>query len=195
MLESIAASLPPGLILIFGALLLPLIPGESAPTGESADGIWPLSGKSKLGMRGILMLLLPILGLAQMWLLPLGHTVDVEVFGYALQPVRVDRLSRIFGTIFHIAALISVIYALRVRDTLQNLSGLAYAGAAIGAVFSGDLITLFVYWELTALTSVFLIWAKRTNRATRVGMRYLIVQVLSGVLLLAGTLFHYADTG
>lgn len=195
MLESIAASLPPGLILIFGALLLPLLPGESAPAGESADGIWPLSGKSKLGMRGILMLLLPILGLAQMWLLPLGHTIDVEVYGYALQPVRVDRLSRIFGTIFHIAALISVIYALRVRDTLQNLSGLAYAGAAIGAVFSGDLITLFVYWELTALTSVFLIWAKRTNRATRVGMRYLIVQVLSGVLLLAGTLFHYADTG
>ena len=195
MLENIAASLPPGLILLFGALLLPLLPGESPPADGSADGIWPLSGKSKMGMRGFLMLLLPILGLIQMWLLPLGHSSDVELFGYALQPVRVDRLSRIFGTIFHIAALISVIYSLRVRDTLQNLSGLAYAGAAIGAVFAGDLITLFVYWELTALTSVFLIWARRTNRAARVGMRYLIVQVLSGVLLLAGTLFHYADTG
>lgn len=195
MLESIAASLPPGLILIFGALLLPLLPGESAPEEGSADGIWPLSGKSKMGLRGFLMLLLPILGLIQMWALPVGHTIDVELYGYSLQPVRVDRLSRIFGTIFHIAALISVIYALRVRDTLQNLSGLSYAGAAIGAVFAGDLITLFVYWELTALTSVFLIWARRTNRATRVGMRYLVIQVLSGVLLLAGTLFHYADTG
>ena len=195
MLESIAASLPPGLVLIFGALLLPLLPGQSAPEEGSVHGIWPLSGKSKIGARGLLMLLLPILGLAQMWLLPLGHTIDVEVFGYALQPVRVDRLSRIFGTIFHIAALISVIYALRVRDTLQNLSGLTYAGAAIGAVFAGDLITLFVYWELTALTSVFLIWARRSNRSSRVGMRYLVIQVLSGVLLLAGTLFHYADTG
>ncbi|MFT5586275.1 MAG: multicomponent Na+:H+ antiporter subunit D [Cognaticolwellia sp.] len=195
MLESIAASLPPGLILIFGAFLLPLLPGKAAPAEGSAHGIWPLSGNSKMGMRGVLMLLLPILGLIQMWLLPLGHSIDVELFGYALQPVRVDRLSRIFGTIFHIAALISVIYSLRVRDTLQNLSGLAYAGAAIGAVFAGDLITLFVYWELTALTSVFLIWARRTNRATRVGMRYLTIQVLSGVLLLAGTLFHYADTG
>jgi multicomponent Na+:H+ antiporter subunit D len=70
-----------------------------------------------------------------------------------------------------------------------------YAGAAIAALFAGDLITLFVYWELTAITSLFQIWAQRTERAFRAGLRYLIIQVGSGVLLLSGAIFQFADTG
>ena len=73
--------------------------------------------------------------------------------------------------------------------------GIAYAGAAIGAVFSGDLITLFIFWELTALTSVFLIWAADTEEALHCGVRYLVIQVASGVILFAGTLMHYNNTG
>jgi multicomponent Na+:H+ antiporter subunit D len=72
---------------------------------------------------------------------------------------------------------------------------MAYAGAAIGAAFAGDLITLFVYWELTALTSVFLIWASRTEASYRAGMRYLVIQVGSGVILLAGLVLRVQDTG
>ena len=70
-----------------------------------------------------------------------------------------------------------------------------YAGAAISAVYAGDLLTLFVFWELTAVSSVFLIWASGSERAYRAGIRYLIVQVGSGVLLMAGALLHYVDTG
>lgn len=70
-----------------------------------------------------------------------------------------------------------------------------YAGSALGAIFAGDLLTLFVFWELLALTSVFLIWARRTERSYRAGLRYLIIQVLSGVLLLAGLLAHASKTG
>jgi multicomponent Na+:H+ antiporter subunit D len=68
-------------------------------------------------------------------------------------------------------------------------------GSAVGAVFAGDLITLFVFWELTAISSVFLIWATGTQRSLRAGMRYLIVQIGSGVLLLAGAILIYNDTG
>ena len=65
--------------------------------------------------------------------------------------------------------------------------GAGLRGRAIGAVFAGDLITLFVYWELTAVSSVFLIWARPHARSLPgSGMRYLIIQVGSGVLLLAG---------
>ena len=39
----------------------------------------------------------------------------------------------------------SIIYQLHAKDTLQDVSGPTYAGAAVGAVFAGDLITLFVY--------------------------------------------------
>jgi multicomponent Na+:H+ antiporter subunit D len=174
MFESWAASLPPGLILVLGALVVPLLKGR---------------------VKKAWMLALPALGLAQIWLLPLDFSWTLETMGYALEPVRVDKLSRIFGTIFHIAAFLTVIYSLRGKDDVEHVSGLAYAGSAIGAVFAGDLITLFIYWELTAITSVFLIWARRTPKSYKVGLRYLVIQVLSGVLLLAGTIFHFKATG
>ena len=67
-------------------------------------------------------------------------------------------------------------------------------GAAIAAVFAGDLISLFVFWELTAISSVFLIWASRNEDSLQCGVRYLIIQVASGVILLAGALLHYQET-
>jgi len=80
-------------------------------------------------------------------------------------------------------------------DPLQQVAGLAYAGSALGAVLAGDMLTLFLYWEGTAIFSVFLIWASRTESAYHAGMRYIIIQVASGVLLLAGALLHYNTTG
>ena len=166
--------LPPGLLLVIGALLLPLLP---------------------LALRPAISVALPLLGLVQVWLLPNDAQLVVDAFGYNLELLRVDNLSRMFGLIFHIAALLSVVYALHVKDLVQQVSGLAYAGCAIAAVFAGDLISLFLFWEGTAITSVFLVWATRSERAYSTGMRYLIIQVLSGVLLLAGALMHFADTG
>ena len=96
-------------------------------------------------------------------------------FAYELSPVRIDGLSLIFGYIFHIAATLSVIFAWHNEDVVEQMAGLSYAGAGIGAVFAGDLITLFIYWEAMAITSVFMIWARRTDAAYNAGMRYLIV--------------------
>ena len=93
----------------------------------------------------------------------------------------------------HIASLIAIIYSLHVKDTIQQVSAMLYAGSALGAVFAGDLLSLFVFWELLAFTSVFLIWARRTQRSYTAGMHYLIIQVLSGVILLVGTLFYAAE--
>ena len=109
--------------------------------------------------------------------------------------MRTDQLSLVFGYIFHIAALVLVIYTLHLKDTVQHVSGLIYAGSAMGATFAGDLITLFIFWELLAVSSVFLVWANRDNASIRAGFRYLIYQVLSGVILLAGALIHYRYTG
>ena len=143
----------------------------------------------------VLMLALPILGLWHLWWLPPEHISEVAVFWYKLEVIHLDPLSRVFATIFHIAAFLGVIYALHVEDRIQHVTALIYAGASIAAACVGDLISLFVFWEITALSSVFLIWARRTERAVQVGMRYLIIQVASGVLLLTGTTLQYAETG
>jgi multicomponent Na+:H+ antiporter subunit D len=167
-------SLPPGIVLILGALLVPLVPA---------------------GWRRFYLPALPVLSLLHLLALPDGTSVGAELFGLPLEIVRVDRLSLIFGYLFHVAALIAVIYALGLREAGQQVAALVYAGSAIAAAFAGDLVTLFVFWELTAISSVFLIWATRTERAYRAGLRYLIIQVSSGVILLGGAAIYYAATG
>ncbi len=145
--------------------------------------------------RALLLLGVPVAALVSLLSYEPGLHETVRVVGFELTFVRLDDLSRIFAIIFSIAAFLSGLYAWHVRDTVQQVATLGYAGSAIGGVLAGDLITLFLWWEGTAIASVFLIWARRTPAATATGMRYLIVQVLSGVLLLAGLLLHYHDTG
>jgi multicomponent Na+:H+ antiporter subunit D len=140
------------------------------------------------------MLLLPIMGIWQLTQLTHGLHVQIELFDQTLTLLRVDKLSLVFGYIFFIAAELSIIYAWHIKDLVQQVAGLAYAGAAIGAVFAGDLVSLFVFWELTAITSVFLIWAVRTDRSLKIGLRYLLIQVGSGVLLLTGALVLRHET-
>ncbi len=137
-------------------------------------------------LRSALMIVVPILSFFQLLSLGEDAYITMQFLGFELQLYEADRLSLIFGYIFHLAALIGVIYALHVRDTVQQVASVLYAGSAIGAVFSGDLVTLFIFWELLTLTSVFLIWARRTTRSYHSGMRYLIIQICSGFLLLGG---------
>ena len=146
-------------------------------------------------IRSTILLATPVLAAWHIWNLPVGIFSQVEFVGQTLDMMRVDKLSRIFGLIFCLAAFLGNLYAWHVRDLIQQLAALLYAGAAIGAVFAGDLITLFFYWEGTALASVFLIWARKTEGSYHTGMRYLIIQITSGVILLAGTALLYRDTG
>jgi len=146
-------------------------------------------------LRGALLLLVPIIAAWQVWGLEIGSSHTVSFFNFELELMRVDKLSRIFGLIFCLAAFLGNLFAWHVRDTVQQVAALLYAGSAIGAVFAGDLITLFFYWEGTAIASVFLIWARRTEGAFHTGMRYLIIQIASGVILIAGVALYYRDTG
>jgi len=146
-------------------------------------------------LRNAIMVLTPILSALHLWMVPEGIHLQFAFLDYQLTPYRVDKLSLMFGYVFHIAAFIAIIYSLHVRDTLQQVAAMLYAGSGLGAVFAGDLLTLFVFWECLAFTSVFLIWARRTLRSYHAGMRYLIIQVLSGVILLIGALFYASENG
>ncbi len=167
--------LNPALILVCGSLLALLTP----------QGL----------TRNVFLLALPVLSLIQLLGLPDGQYAQIELFRLTLITLRLDGLSFTFALVFHIAALLAVVYAWNLRDPVQQVAGLLYPGAALGAVLAGDLVTLFICWELAAVSSVFLIWARRTHRAYRAGLRYLVIQVGSGVLLLAGIIVHIRATG
>ena len=146
-------------------------------------------------VRSILMLLVPVVGVIHMIALPDGAQLSVALFDQTLHLLRIDKLSLLFGYLFHLAAFLGIIFSLHVRDTTQQVAGLMYAGSALGAVFAGDMLSLFLFWEMLAVTSAFLVLARRTDRARRSAMRYLIIQILSGVMLLAGVLARYHETG
>lgn len=159
----------PALVLGLAALVLPLLAGR---------------------LRAALMVSAPLAGLALLWSLPEGSQGSTEFLGLVLEPVRVDGLSRVFATGFLVAAFLTMIYAIHLTDVLQQAVILVYAGSAVGGALAGDLITLFICWELTGLASAFLIWAGRTERSHRAAMRYLVAQVSSGLLMLAGILWR-----
>ena len=169
--------------------MLELWPALPLFLGAALAGV--LGGRN----RALVMLGAPVLGALGLYQLEPGTTVTLQLFDYTLTPVRVDDLALLFGYLFHLAAFIGVVFALHVKDRLQDVAALAYAGSAVGAVLAGDLLTLFVYWELLALTSAVLVFARRSGRALASGMRYLVMQVGSGVLLLAGALVYARGAG
>ncbi|NKB69562.1 MAG: Na(+)/H(+) antiporter subunit D [Candidatus Latescibacteria bacterium] len=166
--------LHPALFLIGGGLLLAFVP---------------------LGLRRVLLLALPVAGFVAVYNLEPGASLSINLAGLQLQLLRVDKLSLLFGYLFHAAALVAGIYALHLDDRVQHMTGFLYAGSAVGAVFAGDVLTLFIFWELLAVTSVFQIYARQTPRAIGAGTRYLFVHVISGLLLLAGAAWQYHHSG
>ncbi|MEE9545721.1 MAG: Na(+)/H(+) antiporter subunit D [Rhodospirillales bacterium] len=146
-------------------------------------------------VRAAVLLAIPLVGAFNLFTIADAAVGTVAVFDYTLTYLRVDRLSMLFGYLFHLAAFIGIVYSLHLRDTMQHVTGMLYAGSALGAVFAGDLITFFVFWELLAVTSAVLILARRTEKARAAAMRYLVIQVLSGVILLAGVLIRLHQTG
>jgi multicomponent Na+:H+ antiporter subunit D len=163
----------PGLVLIAGGLILPLLPR---------------------GARSAAVLLVPLAALALVWHLPDGDFGRVRLLDYELTLVHGDRLARLFALIFALMAFAGGLFALNQRSRLEVPAAFVYAGSAIGAVLAGDLLTLFAFWEAMALSSTLVIWSAGAL-SYGAGMRYLGMHLLGGVLLMAGIAGHVADTG
>ena len=171
-------------------ILLPLNPGIWLIVGALIAVLLPQT------LSRWFAVILPVFLIAFLFSLNLDNYGTISFFDYSLETFRLDALSRVFGLIFLIASALGNLYALGDDvDKLQRSAALAYAGGAIAAVFAGDMITLFIFFEVAAVASVFLIWARRTERAFAAGMRYLIFQIGAGVILLAGLLIHVSVTG
>jgi multicomponent Na+:H+ antiporter subunit D len=101
----------------------------------------------------------------------------------------------VFGYIFTIVSFIAFLYAIHVKDNLQHIAAFIYAGSALGVTFAGDFISLYIFWELLAVASVFLIWARRTKKSLDAGYRYILVHIFGGLCLFAGILMYVHSTG
>ena len=128
------------------------------------------------------------------WLTPLSN-FNLSFSRLTLSPLHVDKLSLVFGLVLTLVTLIGIIYALHNENRGEQVMTLLYAGSSIGVIFAGDWITLFIFWELMAITSLFVIWYGGTHRSGKAGYRYLLIHMLGGSLLFTGILFHIGGTG
>ena len=162
----------PGLIFILGALLIPLF--------------------ERIGrkIRNVYMIALPVIALIDLLFMSYGEYWRVPFLNYELIFGRVDALSMVFAYVFVIASLCMTIYALHVSESGHHIAAFLYVGATLGVVFAGDLITLYIFWEVMAFSSLALIWYRGTKRAHEAGFRYILWHLFGGMFLLAGIILH-----
>jgi multicomponent Na+:H+ antiporter subunit D len=166
--------LPPALVFFLGALLLPLLPKRT---------------------RSFAFLCFPVVALAVLLHLEDGSALTVAFLNLDLAPLRVDRLSLAFAYVFVLVSFLGGVYAFHLTETGQQVAALVYAGSSLGVLFAGDFFTLFVCWELMAVASAYLVFARRRNASRAAGLRYLLVHLFGGNALIAGILWRYTVTG
>ena len=164
----------PGLLLIVGAWVLPFLKGE---------------------VKRAAMLILPAAALIDCLLMTPGTYGVTRFLGQDLVFGRADRLSLVFSYVFSLMAFLGMVYALHVEDDSQHVAALTYVGGALGVTFAGDFLSLYVFWELMAISSALLVLLRRESSAVAAGFRYLLVHIFGGLILLGGIVLHWSETG
>jgi multicomponent Na+:H+ antiporter subunit D len=166
--------LHPSVFYILGGLLIPF-----------------LKGRVKQGY----MLFVSLLAFFAVVNLPYGTFGAYEFLSWKLTFLEVDKLSKVFAYIFTIMGVIGVIYSIHVKNDGEHFSAFYYVGGSLGVIFAGDFLTLFLFWEMMAFSSVFLIWFRKSKSSLDSGFRYLLWHVAGGLILLAGIMLQYSVSG
>ncbi len=164
----------PALLFIVGALPIPFLRGS---------------------VRKAWLLLIPVLAIIAVATMQMGNYGATTFLGQEILTARVDKLSVVFALVFTIMSLIGMVYALHIKSHGEHVAAFVYIGSALGVVFAGDYLTLFVFWEGMAFASAYLVFAQGGVAATRAGFRYLMVHVTGGVVLLGGVVLYGVTTG
>ncbi|OQY19504.1 MAG: hypothetical protein B6I36_03925 [Desulfobacteraceae bacterium 4572_35.1] len=160
----------PAVLFIVGAMLLPLF------KKYNAQKIWLVA--------------VPLLAFLQIRYLPSSFGC-VEWLGFKMQFGRVDQLTIVFLHVFTLMALIGSIFGLHVKESGQHASAWLYVAGSLGTTLAGDYLVVFIFWELMAFASVFLVWYRKQKRSIEAGYRYLLVHTTGGLILLGGIFLHY----
>ncbi|MGN7401812.1 Na+/H+ antiporter subunit A [Cytobacillus praedii] len=115
----------------------------------------------------------------------------------------IDGLSLIFGLLITgvgaLVVLYSIYYMSKEREALHNfyVYMLLFMGAMLGLVISDNILVLYVFWELTSISSFLLIayWYQRKNSRNG-AQKSMLITIFGGLAMLAGMIMlsMMADT-
>jgi len=139
------------------------------------------------------------LALVVMVALLYGQTEEkIFYFGFLNLPLilRTNMLAWFFAISVSALGLLCIVFSLsymkgRERGDFYYLMMLLINGAMLGIVFSGDLVSFFIFWEVMSW-STFLLISYNRGKALFAGMKYIIMSILGSVAMLIGMLSLYA---
>ncbi|HKJ90973.1 MAG TPA: proton-conducting transporter membrane subunit, partial [Oceanipulchritudo sp.] len=167
---------------------------------EMPPAIWLLAASFLLcftrdRVSSAITILVPLGALALLLQMDPGSSVSFSFAGLELRPFELGPVNRVFGIIFLLISAIAGIYAWHLNARWQQVMATAYAAGALGVTFAGDFFTLLVFWEVMAVASAWLVFARRKPDSIRAGFRYLMVHFTGGSILLGGILWHFHESG
>lgn len=141
----------------------------------------------QLLIRNILLLVTPLLTLAQIGYVSYYKASQTwNIAGFTLEILSIHPYSVMFATVFCIAAFAGMLFAYKQSKLPELVAALLYAAGAIGVTFSGDLMSLFLYWELMAVASIAIMMCSKKPKAPDATLRYAYIHLLGGSILMAG---------
>jgi len=111
-----------------------------------------------------------------------------------------DGLSMIFGMLITGIGSLVILYSIYYLSSEESLTHfyiylLLFMGAMLGVVFSDNLMVLYVFWELTSISSFLLIAFWYHRKQSRYGaQKSLLITVSGGFAMLAGFIMLYMMT-
>ncbi len=112
-----------------------------------------------------------------------------------------DGLSIILGLLITGVGALVILYSIFYLSTKEALQQfycylLLFMGAMLGVVFSDNLMVLYVFWELTSVSSFLLIafWSHR-NASRQGAKKAMLITVSGGIAMLIGFIMLYIMTG
>lgn len=167
---------PPGIIYLLGLLLVPFLPGLYRKG-------WVLF----IGFSGLILTLLT--DTAPDMVIHFIPGIETVLF-------TTDPLRQLAGGIFALSGLFVLIYAsYRPLPVAETMGILASVGAALGVVFAGDFVTVFLFWELLAIAALAIIWSSKDPASSGAGFRYLLFHIFGGACLLGGIVYTVTLSG
>lgn len=133
--------------------------------------------------------------------LPMVTAGEAESFSWPWAPafgldfsLRLDGFALLFGLLIAGIGTLVVAYSVSYLGSGEDLSRfyvclLLFMGAMLGVVTSDNLLVLYMFWEITSVSSFLLIGFWHTRTESRQGaLKAMLVTVMGGLALLAGIL-------
>lgn len=137
------------------------------------------------------------------WDLATGAATTVEVLTAGTQPpfavnLRFGLAEAVLVLLINLSSLLSVIY---LKDTMFRLGRramavmLIFSMALCGIAMTRDLFNLFVFFELTVISTGGLILLSPNEQALSAGFKFLVASQVISILMLVGVIFAYHASG